>query len=189
MITKNILNITSKDEFREWLSTHPEVNECYLILKRGKPIDPSIFYYIDAVEVALCFGWIDSTLKRIDGNLYQRFTPRNKNSVWSELNKERVRRLIKLDLMTEAGLKVLSSDFFDEFKIDEDVKEALIKEGVYETFLSFPSLYQRVRSYNVAFYKRKDKNAYNKALMHLIIETRKGKMFGEWNDWGRLLDY
>ena len=60
----NILNITNRKEFREWLykNSSKEV-ECYIKLKRGKPIDPNTFYYIDAVEEALCFGWIDSTLK------------------------------------------------------------------------------------------------------------------------------
>ena len=42
--------------------------------------------------------------------------------------------------------------------------------------------------YNVVFYKDKDPNAYNKALKHLVNETKKGKMFGEWNDYGRLLE-
>ena len=55
-------------------------------------------------------------------------------------------------------------------------------------FKAFPALYQRIRAYNVAFYKRRDPAAYRQALTHLIEETKKGRMFGEWNDYGRLLD-
>ena len=56
-------------------------------------------------------------------------------------------------------------------------------------FKTFPPLYQRVRAYNVAFYKKRDPAMYEKSLAHLIDETKKGRLFGEWNDYGRLLDY
>ena len=53
-------------------------------------------------------------------------------------------------------------------------------------FRRFPGLYQRVRAYNVAFYKKRDPAMYQRALNHLIEETGKSRMFGEWNDYGRL---
>ena len=115
----NVLDCKNREEFREWLSKHSQrEGECYLLLKRGKPKDDNAFYYIDAVEEALCFGWIDSTMKRIDGVTYQRFSPRKKNGLWTELNKERVRRLEKLSLMTDLGRAVLP-DMNAEFKLDE----------------------------------------------------------------------
>ena len=58
-----------------------------------------------------------------------------------------------------------------------------------EKLLEFPHLYVRVRTYNVAFFKKRDREAYERALAHLVDETKKGKMYGEWNDYGRLLDY
>ena len=183
----NFLNIKNREEFRKWLLSHASSEEeCFLILKRGKPTDPNVFYYLDAVEEALCFGWIDSISKKIDGITYQRFSPRKKNSPWSELNKERVRRLIKLGLMTSLGKKSLPKM---SFKIDKDLEDALKKVRCYSKFKSFHPLYQRVRAYNVTFYKKIDKNTYQKALNHLIDQTKKGIMFGEWNDYGRLLDY
>jgi hypothetical protein len=65
-----------------------------------------------------------------------------------------------------------------------------LKEArVYSKFKEFPALYQRIRVYNVAFYRHRDKKTYDAALAHLIEKTKKGEMFGEWNDYGRLLDY
>ena len=61
--------------------------------------------YDDAVEEALCYGWIDSLVKRIDDEKYtQKYTPRKKKSVWSKKNKERVEKMIRQGRMTEAGL-------------------------------------------------------------------------------------
>ena len=94
-------------------------------MKKGKPVEKGVFYYIDAVEVALCYGWIDSSQKVIDGVRYQRFSPRRKNSKWTELNKERVRRLEKLGLMTDAGRSVLPNMDVNSYKIDKDIVNAL----------------------------------------------------------------
>ena len=87
--------------------------------------------------------------------------------------------------MTDLGRKVLPP--LDEpFRPDPDVVQALREAGVYETFCSFAPLYRRVRLYNVAFYKGRDSAAYQKALEHLIEETKAGKTYGQWNDYGRL---
>ena len=183
----NILNCKNREEFRLWLTEHASTeNECFLNVKKGKPVSADIFYYIDAVEEAICFGWIDSSQLVHNGIRYQRFSPRKKNSVWTELNKERARRLEKLGLMTPLGKKSLPKM---SYRIDPELIEALKTHRCYKTFKSFPILYQRVRAYNVTFYKKIDKSMYEKSLKHLIEETKKGKMFGEWNDYGRLLNY
>ena len=185
----NILKVKNHKEFRTWLKkNHDKEKECFVKLKRGKPVDNKNFWYLDAVEEALCFGWIDSTLKKINGVSYQRFSPRKKNSVWTELNIERVNRLEKLGLMTEAGREFLPK-VNKKFIISKEVETALKKGKVLDIFKKFPLLYQRVRNYNVMFYKNRDDKAYKKALEHLVTETKKGKMFGNWNDYGRLLDY
>lgn len=98
---ENILACKSNEEFRNWLSqNHLKEKECWIECKRGKIRDNDVFYYIDAVYTALSFGWIDSTYAIRDGVRLQRFSPRRKNSYWSELNKERCRWLIKNKLMT-----------------------------------------------------------------------------------------
>lgn len=187
---RNVLTIRSRQELRDWFELHSaNESECWVAVKRGKPVDPDIFYYLDAVEEALCFGWIDSTHKVIDDVRMQRFTPRKKNSPWTELNKERVRRLEKLGLMTDMGRSVLPAMGVRSFKVDPDVESAMKQARVWSRFRSFPSLYQRIRAYNVAFYKKRDPQMYEQTLSHLIEETKKGHMFGEWNDYGRLIDY
>ena len=184
-----ILTCANRTEFREWLTAHPDVSECWVQVKRGRPVNPETFYYLDAVEEALCFGWIDSTHKEINGVRMQRFTPRKKNSPWTELNKERIRRLEKMGLMTDRGRAVLPPMGPRSFKIDPDIESAMKKARVWSKFKSFPPLYQRIRAYNVAFYKRRNPVVYEQTLGHLIEETKQGRMFGEWNDYGRLLDY
>lgn len=99
------LYFKTSDDWRKWLkSNHDKENEVWLIFFRKEVGKPSIEYE-SAVEEALCFGWIDSIIKKIDKEKYVRkFTPRKDRSKWSELNKERVARLIKNNRMTEIGL-------------------------------------------------------------------------------------
>ena len=187
---ENILYVKSRKEFRKWLQEyHTQEKECWIPLKRGNPTDNDTLYYLDAVEEALCFGWIDSTLRTIDNIAMQRFSPRRKKSAWTELNKERVRRLEKLGLMTDSGRAVLPTMDIDKFKIDEEIEKAMKEAKVWDIFMQFPPLYQRIRAYNISFTKNKHPESYQKSLARLIEETRKGKMYGEWNDYGRLLEY
>ena len=110
-----------------------------------------------------------------------------KNSPWSELNKERCRRLEKLGLMTQAGRAALPTE--GSFIIDPDVLNALQKNPqTWENFQKFPKLYQRVRIDTVQREKKK-KAIYERMLKKLLKNTEKNVMFGEWNDRGRLLDY
>jgi len=184
---EHILSVKNREEFRAWLTLHAAVEkECFLVLKRGKSADTHQFRYIDAVEEALCFGWIDSTLCLINGVRMQRFTPRTAKSRWSELNRERVRRLEKLGLMTDSGRAVLPKT---DFHLPESIKADIVSAGVWETFSSFPPLYQRVRGYNLAFARKQSEEAYQKAFENFVRYTRAGKMYGEWNDYGRLLSY
>ena len=185
----NPLPINSRQQFRDWLEENADkAKECFLLLRRGEPKDDGAFYYLDAVEEALCFGWIDSTAQGGDGVSVQRFSPRGKRSPWTELNKERVRRLTKLGLMTPRGLSVLPKMGPRSFKLDPDIEGALKKARAYKRFKSFPALYQRVRGYNVAFFKKRDPKAYETALANLIAHTKKGEMYGMWHDYGRLLE-
>lgn len=99
---------------------------------------------LDTVKEALCFGWIDTTVKNIDGITMQKLTPRKKNSPWSELNKERCRRLERLGLMTDAGRAVLPD--MEKFDIDGKILEALqADKETWKNFQAFPELYKRVR--------------------------------------------
>ena len=89
--------------------------------------------------------------------------------------------------MTEAGFKVLPP--LDNYIFDDDVVNELKMASMWDNFTNFPLLYQKIRIYNVSFYKNKNKQTYNKALNHLIEMTKINKMYGNWNDYGRLLNY
>src|ERR1700741_518975 len=99
------LYVTGRDEWRAWLADHYESEtEVWLIYYKkhsGRPRIP----YDEAVEEALCFGWVDSIVKRIDDETFaQKFTPRRDWTKWSALNKRRLRKLVDEGRMTEAGL-------------------------------------------------------------------------------------
>ncbi len=184
---ENVLDIHSREAFRAWLNENADTaRECWVKVKRGKPAGDGVLWYLDAVEEALCFGWIDSTNRLLGSERFQRFTPRRKNSPWTELNKERVRRLERLGRMTPAGRAVLPPMGPRSFKIDPEVEKALRQARVWTKFCAFPPLYRRVRAYNLGFYRKKAPELYEKALQHLIEETKQGRTFGEWNDYGRL---
>ena len=106
----NLLEYTERTQLRDWLGTHhKQAKQCWVAIYRGrqKPTGDCL-PYIEVVEEALCFGWIDSTLKRIgDGRLAQRLSPRRKGSHWTELNVRRCHELIEQGRMTDAGLQAM----------------------------------------------------------------------------------
>ncbi|WP_297691066.1 YdeI family protein [uncultured Eudoraea sp.] len=101
-------HFNTRKEWRMWLEkNHNKESEIWLIFYKVKVKKKSLKYE-DAVEEALCFGWIDSTVKRIDDEKHmQRYTPRKAKSNWAASNKKRVKRLIEEGLMTEIGLKAI----------------------------------------------------------------------------------
>ena len=105
----NLLQFAERDELRRWLEqSHSTERCCWVVMYRAKRPEWDAIAYLDVVEEALCFGWIDSTLKRLpDGRLVQRLSPRRKGSHWTELNKERCADLERRGLMTDAGRREL----------------------------------------------------------------------------------
>jgi uncharacterized protein YdeI (YjbR/CyaY-like superfamily) len=101
----NTLYVTTSEQWREWLeANYNKVQELWLIFYKKDSGVPSLGYET-AVEDALCYGWIDSIIKKINDQKYARkFTPRNEDSKWSDLNKKRVENVIKDGRMTEIGM-------------------------------------------------------------------------------------
>lgn len=187
---KNLLEAKSRGELREWLAHHhQQETECWVVVKRGRPQDDGTFWYIDAVEEALCFGWIDSVTKRISPEVTaQRLSPRKPKSQWSELNKERCRRLERLGLMTDAGRAVLPDMSEGGFAIRPDILQALQADAtVWDNFLHLPDLYKRVRIDTIQI-KAHQPTLYASRLAKFIENTRQGILYGEWNDNGRLVE-
>ncbi len=106
----NLLYFGNRSELRQWLEeNHDKEKCCWVVTYRSKcPPEWPAIPYIEVVEEALCFGWIDSTLKRLpDGRLVQRLSPRRPKSHWTQLNMDRCADLEHRGLMTEAGRRAL----------------------------------------------------------------------------------
>jgi uncharacterized protein YdeI (YjbR/CyaY-like superfamily) len=180
----NRFEIKTRQELREWLlENHDKVTQAWIpVLSKN----PDKLSYLAVVEECLCFGWIDSTKKRMDDVMYQRISPRRKSGNCTELNKERARRLIRVGLMHPQGEKALPDMSEDSFIIRQDVLDAIKADPeTYENFLKLPPLYIRVRIDNIQGYPQGD-DTYNRRLEKFLINTTKNKLYGDWNDNGRL---
>ncbi|WP_419874057.1 YdeI/OmpD-associated family protein [Candidatus Pristimantibacillus sp. PTI5] len=187
MEIENLLTVKSREDLRAWLQGNCKIEKfCWVVVSMTP--NPDTLLYLDAVEECLCFGWIDGVKKKIsETGLAQRLSPRSKGSSWTELNKERVRRLEKLGLMRDEGRKVLPDMDHDSFKIDRVIEQRLKEERqVYENFLAFPALYQRVRIDTIQSNKNQPE-LFKSRLDKFITNTKENKMYGQWHDNGRLL--
>jgi uncharacterized protein YdeI (YjbR/CyaY-like superfamily) len=178
--------ITTREEWRKWLKKNHNVQtEVWLIYYKKHTGKPRIAYD-DAVEEALCFGWIDSTIQRIDDEKYaQRFTPRKNLKKWSELNKQRVKKLIKAGLMTEAGFAKIDRQVFShskteakkEFCIPDDMKQAFeAEEPAWTNFLNLAPSYRR--KYMLWITKAKREATRHKRLKEAIELLKENKKLG-----------
>ncbi|MBU5673985.1 YdeI/OmpD-associated family protein [Paenibacillus brevis] len=189
MEIENLIPARSREDLRNWLQDHCRTAKCCWVVVRMTP-NPDRLLYLDAVEEALCFGWIDGVKKKIsEAELAQRLSPRTKKSSWTELNKERARRLEKLGFMTDEGRRVLPDMDSGSFQIDEAIEQRLQEdERVYRHFMAFPELYTRIRIDTIQSYKNQPE-LFKSRLEKFIASTRENKMYGQWHDQGRLLDY
>jgi uncharacterized protein YdeI (YjbR/CyaY-like superfamily) len=92
-------------QWRKWLEKNHSISVGVWMIYFKKESSKRKFTYVDAVEEALCFGWIDSQPRKIDDKKSAlKFTPRKPKSIWSKLNKQRIEKLIEQKLMRPAGL-------------------------------------------------------------------------------------
>ena len=185
---ENALEFASREAFRSWLEEHCQSSGGVWLLL-GKAGGPRTIRAAEALEEALCFGWIDSTRKKTaSGFLAQRLTPRSRKSKWSEPNKERVRRLLRMGLMTPRGIDCLPDMDPEAFQIDSEILDALLREPeTYAHFLNFPRLYRHVRIDTIQI-KKNQPDLFKSRLEKLLEHTRANRMYGEWHDGGRLLE-
>jgi uncharacterized protein YdeI (YjbR/CyaY-like superfamily) len=113
MIRKELstLTVSSRQQWRTWLRKHHAASRgVWLVFYKGRAVARSISYE-DSVREALCFGWIDSLIKRIDDGRYARkFTPRHPTSNWSDSNRKRWLQLKEARLLAAAGLAAAPTD-------------------------------------------------------------------------------
>jgi uncharacterized protein YdeI (YjbR/CyaY-like superfamily) len=183
------LYVKTRAEWRRWLSKHHRTAmEIWLIYYKknsGKPRIP----YDDAVEEALCFGWIDSIVKPIDSERYtQRFSPRRPGSALSATNLERIRRLIARKKMTKVGLEAAKNTrkahhvkFLHKpatFSIATDILKELQKNReVWRNFQKFPGSYKRIRIGWIEA-ARKSREVFRQRLRFFIKMTAQNKRYG-----------
>ena len=173
--------LKNRQLWRKWLEkNHKKMSEIWLVFPKSHTRKPRVAYP-DAVEEALCFGWIDSIAKRIDEDSFaQRFSPRKPRSNWSQANLERVRRLKRLGLMDEAGLAALPSKSLSKkkFEISQDILKALKKDlHVWRNFQKFPASYKRIRVAFIEGRRRHGALAFRKSLKHFVAKSKENKRF------------
>lgn len=173
------LYVPDRAGWRAWLAAnHASAKAIWLVSYRPETGRPSVAY-LAAVEEALCFGWIDGIAKRMDDERgAQRFTPRRPKSHWTELNKERARRLIAAGLMTDAGRAVLPDLDVASFRIPDDILAAIQADPLaWANFQQFPAVYQRIRVSYIDEVRRQPE-VFATRLTNFLKKTREGKMFG-----------
>jgi len=175
----NPKHFKNRAEFRKWLGkNHAKKSELWLLFYKVKTGKKCV-RYPEAVEEALCFGWIDSTAKRIDQTYYaQRFTPRNPKSKYSEANKQRLRELVKKGMVIPSVKEKLADILSEEFPIPSDILDKIkANKKAWENFQQFSSDYQRIR---IAFIEgaRNRPEEFEKRLGYFIKMTEKNKQFG-----------
>ncbi len=170
-ITKQ-LYVTNRADWRTWLEENFDTEKEVWLIHYKKHTGALSIPYEDAVEEALCFGWIDGLLRRIDGERYiLRYSPRQKKSVWADSNKKRVEKLIKQGRMTEAGLAKVSQakengewdkamTREDEPSIPPDLKKALAaNRNAMKNFSNFAPSYQKQYIWWITSAKREETRA------------------------------
>ena len=176
-ITKT-LELQDRAAWRAWLAKHYDKEKEIWLIYYKKGSGKERIPYNDAVEEALCFGWVDSTVKGIDDEKYaQRFSPRNPKTPYSETNKVRLRKLIKQKKVLPHVLARVK-DLEEKFAIPPDIEKALKEnKAAWGNFQKFPEHYQRIR---VGFVEgaRDRPDEFIKRLNYLVKMTAAGKQFG-----------
>ena len=173
------LHITNRNDWRAWLKKNYKIEkEIWLVYYKKATGKPRVEYN-DAVEEALCFGWIDSIVKTLDEErTVQRFSPRKPKAKYSQANKERLRSLVGQGKVTKEVLNSLDDILMEKFEFPPDILKIIqVNKEAWKNFQAFSDSYVRIR---IAFIDgaRKRPEEFQKRLRHFIEMTEKNKMFG-----------
>jgi uncharacterized protein YdeI (YjbR/CyaY-like superfamily) len=177
-ITKT-LYITNPKDWRNWLKkNYKSEREIWLIYPKTGTGKPRI-QYNDAVEEALCFGWIDSIIKTLDKeSTVQRFSPRKPKAKYSQANIERLRSLVAQKKVIKEVAETLGDILEEKFIFPADILKALrANKEAWKNYQKFSDSYKRIR---IAFIDgvRNRPEEFKKRLRHFIEMTEKNKTFG-----------
>jgi uncharacterized protein YdeI (YjbR/CyaY-like superfamily) len=185
------LEFQSRQQFRLWLAEHyKDRNGIWIIFKKDKALN--ILRPNEALEEALCFGWIDGQIKPIDDEKYKKyFAPRGEKSTWSEKNKKLAEELIEAGQFTEHGLAVIErskkNGLWDKEKkkIDfESIKEVLIERLKEDSLIAYEkyksSSESRQRQMALFFNDAKSEEVKTKRenkIIEVLVENKKGMLY------------
>jgi uncharacterized protein YdeI (YjbR/CyaY-like superfamily) len=183
-----ILAFETSKELIDWLDkNHTDISGIWLrLFKKNSGV--KTITYLEALEAALCYGWIDSQVKKYDDKSYvQKFTPRRSISIWSKINTERIKRLIKEGKMKPAGLAQVEQakkdgrwdkayDSPSNITLPEEFLKALEKDKKAQTF--FKTL-NKTNTYAIAWRLQTAKKPETKArrMTEILAMLAKGEKF------------
>lgn len=175
----NTLYVANRKDWRAWLEKNfDKEKEIWLVYPKKSSGKPSISYN-DTVEEALCFGWIDSTLQAIDEeNRAQRFTPRNPKSNFSQANKERLRWLLKENMLHPSIKDTAKKVLKEKFVFPPDIIKSIKKDkAAWENYQKFSPPYKRIRIAYIDSARRRPEE-FKKRLANFIRKTKENKQIG-----------
>jgi len=173
----NTLYIIERDDWRSWLEANYEKrDEIWLIYPKKSSGQPRIPYN-DAVEEALCFGWIDSIYKKLDdAHTIQRFTPRNPNSNYSQPNKERLNWLYRKEMIHKSQIPIVEELIKEEFIFPADIMKTIRNDDILlKYYKNLSPSYQRIRIAYIDSARNRPVE-FNKRLNNFLEKTRAGKI-------------
>jgi uncharacterized protein YdeI (YjbR/CyaY-like superfamily) len=177
-ITKT-LYVKTRSEWRNWLKKNYNKEKEIWLVFYNKASGRLRLPYDVAVEEALCFGWIDSILKKTDDESHvQRFTPRNPKSKYSQLNKERLKRLLKQKKVIASVRKTLGDLENEKFIFPKDILNEIKKnEEAWQNYRNYSEAYRRIR---IAFIDggRRRPEVFKQRLDYFIKMTAQNKQYG-----------
>ena len=168
---------TEREAWRKWLAEHFQTeSEIWFVFPMKESGDKALSYN-DAVEEALCFGWIDSTIKHIDPtHRAQRFTPRKKGSPYSRPNIERLIWLDKQGMLHPSIKESVGHKICEPYIFPTDILDAIKKDALaFENYEKLSEPYKRIRiAYIDAARKRPEE--FKRRLESFVKKTREGKL-------------
>lgn len=177
MKTDKILKLKTRMEWRNWLQQNFNIEREVWLAYAKKSSGEQRIQYNDAVEEALCFGWIDSTNKTLDKkHSIQRFTLRQTKSSYSQPNKERLKYLAENNLIHHSVLQTVQEIISKEYVFPSDILDEIKKnKTAWNNYLEFSEPYKRIR---IAYIDsaRKRPEEYTKRLNNFIQKTQDNKL-------------
>lgn len=174
-----LLHLTERADWRAWLKSHYKIEEEIWLVYAKKHTGKPRISYNDAVEEALCFGWIDSIVKTVDDDYFaQRFSVRKNTSSWSQPNIERLRLMVAEGKVMPEVFETLPDLSVEGFEVPADILQAIkANKAAWANFQVFSAPYIRIR---IAYIDsaRSQPEEFDKRLANFIKKSAENKLIG-----------